>query len=501
MATQVDKFMAGFSSEGITFDDVTLATRPSKVLPEEANLETRLTRNIRGMPFWSAAMDTVTQSDMCIAMALNGGIGVLHKNLSVENQVKELESVKHYLNGLNTSPISVRDNQTIADVKKKETEYKGRFSTFVVLDSQDRFVGLTERSKRKFAKSDDENVEKYTVKNLITAPVGTTINQAYKIMEKNQVSKLVLLDKSRKVKGMYCWTDVIGIVSGINSEYNRDDTGKLRCAAAIGVKDYERAEALLEKGLDIVVVDSAHGGHTGVVNTIKGLKKLKSKYDFDIVGGNVASGECTRDLINAGADAVKVGVGPGSICTTRVVCGVGIPQISAVYDSFQVARKRDVPLIADGGIRYSGDVSKVLAVGAESVMLGSILAGTDESPGEKIMLEGRQYVVYRGMGSIGAMKDKGGIGSKDRYMQKNVDDSKLVPQGIEGLVPYAGSVNSVLHQYIGGLQQTMGYIGAGKISDIRKRAVLIRVSPAGVAEAHPHDIKITKEAPNYSGRK
>ena len=320
-------------------------------------------------------------------------------------------------------------------------------------------------------------------------------------MLKKQVEKLVLLDKDQKVKGLYCWDDIDDIVSGTNQEYNRDSNGKLRCAAAIGAKDFERAEALLEKGVDVLVVDSAHGGHAGIVETVKELRKFKSRYDFDIVGGNVASGECTADLIKAGADAIKVGVGPGSICTTRVVCGVGIPQITAVYNSYRVARKKGIPIIADGGIRHSGDVPKALAAGAESVMLGGVLAGTEESPGEKIILDGRKYVIYRGMGSMGAMRAKHGEGSKSRYMQKNVDDSELVPQGIEGMVPYSGNVKSVLHQYFGGLKQTMGYLGAKNIPEILERAIFHRVSTAGVAEAHPHDIKITKEAPNYSGRK
>jgi IMP dehydrogenase len=394
-----------------------------------------------------------------------------------------------------TSPIFVQDGATISDVKKKEREYKNRFSTFVVLDNQGTFVGLTAKKEREFAESDREKVAKYLIPNLVTAPADTTINQAYKIMQKNKVSKLVLLNRERKVKGMYCWDDVKDIVRGLNPEWNRDRNGKLRCAAAIGAMKYETAEALLEKGVDILVVDSAHGGHRDIVKTVKELRRLKSRYSFDIVAGNVASGECTADLVNAGADAVKIGVGPGSICTTRVVCGVGIPQITAVYDSFQAARKKDVPLIADGGIRHSGDVPKALAAGAESVMLGSVLAGTDESPGEKIILEGRQYVVYRGMGSIGAMRE--GAGAKSRYLQEGVKDEDLVPQGIEGLVPYAGAVSSVLHQYLGGLQQAMGYIGAKTIPEIRKRAIFHRVSSAGVAEAHPHDIKITKESPNY----
>lgn len=498
--TQIDRFMLKRGDEGITFDDVTLNTRPSAILPEQANLETRLTRNIRGMPFWSAAMDTVTESKMCIAMALKGGIGVIHKNLSREEQARELDIVKHYLNGLITSPISLRDNATIGDVKVKEAEYQGRFSTFVVLDGQGRFVGLTAKKERGFAETENEKVTKYLIPSLITAKEGTTINQAYKIMQREKVSKLVLLDRKGKVAGMYCWEDIKSIVKGTNQEYNRDRNGKLRCAAAIGMADYERAEALLEKGVDILVVDSAHGGHVGIISTIRELKRLKSKYEFDIVGGNVASGECAQDLIRAGVDAVKVGVGPGSICTTRVVCGVGIPQISAVYDSYLAARKKDIPIIADGGIRHSGDVPKVLAVGAESVMLGGVLAATEESPGEKIIYEGRKYVIYRGMGSIGAMKDKQGGGSKDRYMQKNVDNSKLVPQGIEGMVPYVGEVNDVLDQYTGGLRHTMGYIGAGTIPEIRESAIFHRVSPAGVAEAHPHNIKITKEAPNYRGK-
>ena len=498
----LDKFMAQFPFEGLTFDDVTLETRPSNILPDFTDLETRLTRNIRGMPFWSAAMDTVTESTMCIAMALKGGIGVIHKNLTIEEQAEKVDIAKHYLNGLINSPISVKASETIAVVRAKEAEYKNRFFTFIVLDDEDRFVGLTTRSRRKFARKNlDAKVGKYTIKEIITAPEGTTIHQAHRIMLKKQVEKLVLLDKDQKVKGLYCWDDIDDIVSGTNQEYNRDSNGKLRCAAAIGAKDFERAEALLEKGVDVLVVDSAHGGHAGIVETVKELRKFKSRYDFDIVGGNVASGECTADLIKAGADAIKVGVGPGSICTTRVVCGVGIPQITAVYNSYRVARKKGIPIIADGGIRHSGDVPKALAAGAESVMLGGVLAGTEESPGEKIILDGRKYVIYRGMGSMGAMRAKHGEGSKSRYMQKNVDDSELVPQGIEGMVPYSGNVKSVLHQYFGGLKQTMGYLGAKNIPEILERAIFHRVSTAGVAEAHPHDIKITKEAPNYSGRK
>jgi len=500
--TQVDNFMRNLSDEGITFDDVTLQTRPSRILPEQANLVTRLTRNIEGAPFWSAGMDTVTESRMSIAMALEGGIGVLHKNLSIEEQVHKLDTVKHYLNGLITSPIFVQKSAKIADVKAMEAEYRNRFSTFVILDKEGKFVGLTAKGERDFAESDGEKVTKYMIPHLVTASIGTTIREAYKIMKKNKAKKLVLLDKHEKVQGMYCWDDIKDIVRGTHHEYNRDSRGKLRCAAAIGNGDYERAEALLEKEVDILVVDSAHGGHMGITNMVKWLKKMQTRYDFDIVAGNVASGECAGDLIRAGADAIKVGVGPGSICTTRVVCGVGIPQISAVYDTWRVARKHDIPVIADGGIKHSGDVPKAIAAGADSVMLGGVLAATEESPGEKIIQDGRQYVVYRGMASIGAMKSKHGQGSKGRYnISKDTKDEDLVPQGIEGVVPYAGTVHKVMHQYLGGLQQTMGYIGARTISEIRKRAKFIRVSPAGVAEAHPHDIKITKEAPNYSGKK
>ncbi len=500
--TQIDKFMALFPGEGLTFDDVTINTRPSDILPEQANLETRLTRNIRGMPFWSAAMDTVTEYLMAIEMAKLGGLGVIHKNFTSEEQAKQVGKVKHHLHGLIRTPICFRQNDTVEYILKRRQEKGYNFNSFPITDNSGKLVGIITGDDFDFCEDNSVKVQEIMTREVVTAKKGTDIETAYRKMKgKPRRKVLPLVDNHGHVAGMYLWSDIKRILLKSHSSYNVDSEGQLRVAAAISPKDYERAEALLAEGADILVVDCAHGGHKDVVKTVKELRHFKKRYDFDIVGGNVASGECALELIKAGVDAVKAGVGPGSICTTRVVCGVGVPQITAVYDCFREARKKDIPTIADGGIRHSGDVPKALASGAESVMLGGVLAGTEESPGEKIIHEGRQYVVYRGMGSLGAMRSKQGSGSKERYLQKNVSDEELVPQGIEGIVPFAGSVSAVLHQYIGGLQQTMGYIGARTIPEIRKRGIFTRVSAAGAAEAHPHDVKITKEAPNYSGKK
>jgi len=496
--TYLDKFMAAFPFEALTFDDVTIEVLPSKILPDEANLETRLTRNIRGMPFWSAAMDTVTEFKMAIEMAKLGGIGVIHKNLSIEQQAKQVGKVKHHLHGLIRTPVCFQETDTVEHILNTRIEKDYAFHSFPIVDANKRLVGLITGDDFDFCEDNSVQVREIMTREVETAKIGTNINEAYKKMRERPRRKVLpLVDENGCIAGMYSWDDVKRIFLKSHKGYNVDKNNQLRVAAAIGAKDYARAEALLAEGTDILVVDSAHGGHRDIVNTIIELQNFKKRYGFDIVGGNVAGRECARELAEAGVDAIKVGIGPGSICTTRVVCGVGIPQIKAVYESFQEAKQKDIPIIADGGIKYSGDVPKIIIAGADSVMLGGVLAGTDESPGEKITQEGRQYVVYRGMGSLEAMRDKQGAGSKDRYMQKDTNAEDLVPQGITGVVPYAGSLRAVLNQYFGGFKQTMGYVGAGTILELKSRGRLVRVTSAGTREAHPHEVKITREAPNY----
>ena len=498
----LDKFMKEFSFEGLTFDDVTLKTLPSQILPEDSNLETRLTRNITGMPFWSAAMDTVTEYAMAIEMAKLGGIGVIHKNLSIDEQAKQVGKVKHHLHGLIRTPVCFQETDSVEYILTRREEKGYAFHSFPIINNEGKLVGIITKDDFDFCEDNSVQVKEIMTREVETAKIGTDTHDAYKKMKERPRRKVLpLVDENGVVTGMYIWSDVKRILFKSQKGYNVDKNSQLRVAAAIGAKDYARAEALAREGVDVLVVDSAHGGHSDIIKTIKELQHLKKRYDFDIVGGNVAGKECARDLVLAGVDAIKVGVGPGSICTTRVVCGVGIPQITAVYESYQEAKKRNIPVISDGGIRHSGDVPKVLVAGAETVMLGGVLAGTDESPGEKIIHEGRKYVIYRGMGSIGAMRDKQGAGSRERYMQKDTNENDLVPQGIEGIVPYVGNVISVLHQYFGGLRQTMGYVGARTISELKRRGKFLHVSSAGIREAHPHDVKITKEAPNYSGKR
>jgi IMP dehydrogenase len=488
----LDRFMAQFPHEALTFDDVSLVTQYADFLPEQANLETRLTRNIKGRsPFFSAAMDTVTEYRTAIAMALMGGVGVIHKNLTIDEQAKQVEILKHFLHGLVTSPISVYLDQPVDQAR--ELLKKHHFSTLVVLDRDGKFAGLITKKDTYFARTPNCLVKDFMDKGVPTFPDGLSLQDAYRTMMDRRLHKLVLVDADNKVKGLYCSDDVMDLVENKRPDCLRDSRNRLVCAAAIGVNDYERAEVLLKKHTDIIVVDSAHGYTKGVIDTVRNLiSNFRSRYNFDIVAGNVVSREAASALVEAGVDAVKVGVGPGSICTTRVVCGVGIPQITAIYEAKMGAG--EVPVIADGGIKNSGDVPKAIVAGADSVMMGSVLAGTDESPGEKIIHQGRQYVVYRGMGSLSAMKDRG---ARERYQQVNVREEDLVPQGIEGIVPYAGNLRKVLIQFVGGLRSSMGYQGARTIQELQEKGRFVRVTPAGVAEAHPHDVTITKEAPNY----
>jgi IMP dehydrogenase len=485
--------MKQFPYEGLTFDDVTLVTRYADFLPDDTSLVTRLTSRVSlNIPFVSAAMDTVTEANMATAMAMLGGIGVIHKNLPDDVQAQQVRRVKHYLNGLIMKPVVFRVTDTLDYLREYRQSNNISFSGFPILDEQDRVVGIVTSGDLKFARRTDTLVSDVMVRKVITGAADTTLEQAYTIMTENKIGKLPLVDKENRLVGLYAFTDVQALVNNVQPLYTRDSRYRLRVAAAVSAGDYARTEKLAAQEVDVIVVDSAHGHSKGICDMVTWISKHYP--EIDIIGGNVATAEGAVALRDAGAHAVKVGIGPGSICTTRVVCGVGIPQITAVYKAAE-ALEGSIPVIADGGIRLSGDVPKALVAGADTVMLGSILAGTEESPGEKIIHEGRHYVVYRGMGSLAAMKE--GKGSRQRYGQDNVKEDDLVPQGIEGIVPLAGSVKKMMTQFCGGLRSTLGYCGSRTISELKRDGILYRVSNAGVREAHPHDVKIIKEAPNY----
>ncbi|MBA4386373.1 MAG: IMP dehydrogenase [Verrucomicrobia bacterium] len=484
--------MDQFPHVGLTFDDVSLVTQYADFLPEDADISSRLTTRIRvNMPFVSAAMDTVTERDMAIAMAMLGGIGIIHKNLPASVQAKHVSRVKHHLNGLIGDPVVFRSTDTLETIRKEKERRGFSFSGFPILDANDYLVGILTSTDIKYSRDANAKVADVMTSQVMTAPQGTTLEKAYDVMMKHKIGKLPLI-KNGKLTGLYSFSDVKTLVEHVKPMYNRDEKYRLRVGAAVSQGDHERAGALAERDVDVIVVDSAHGHTKGIIDMVKWLRKHYPQ--IDVIAGNVCTGEGALALRKAGAHAVKVGVGPGSICTTRVVCGVGIPQISAVYAAAK-ALKGTIPVIADGGIRNSGDVPKIIVAGADTVMLGSILAGTEESPGEKIIHQGRQYVTYRGMGSLAAMRE--GKGSRERYAQANVSDDDLVPQGIEGIVPYAGTVARVMTQFCGGLRSSLGYNGCRTILELKRSGRLVRVTSAGVAEAHPHDIKITKDAPNY----
>ena len=491
--SQVAAFMKQFPYEGLTFDDVTLVTRYADFLPDETTLSTRFTSRITlNSPLVSAAMDTVTEAGMATAMALLGGIGVIHKNLPPEAQAQHVRRVKHYLNGLIMKPVCFRANDTLTYIRDYREEHHLSFSGFPILDDQDRLAGIVTSSDIRFAKKTATRAADVMTTHVMTAVPGTSLEQAYTIMMENKIGKLPLVDKEGRLVGLYSFTDVLELVENAQPLYTRDNHYQLRVAAAVSAGDHDRMALLAEEGVDVVVVDSAHGHSKGILDMVAWINAHYP--DVDVVGGNVATADGALALMKAGAHAVKVGIGPGSICTTRVVCGVGIPQITAVYQAAQ-ALGDAIPVIADGGVRHSGDVPKALVAGADTVMLGSILAGTEESPGEKIIHEGRHYVVYRGMGSLAAMKE--GKGSRQRYGQDNVKEDDLVPQGIEGIVPLAGSVKKIMTQFCGGLRSALGYCGARSIAELKREGHFYRVTNAGVREAHPHDVKIIKEAPNY----
>ena len=492
----LDAFMKTFPFEGLTYDDVTLVTQYADFLPDDASLETKLTsRQKMKVPFISAAMDTVTEAPMAIAMALAGGIGVIHKNLEEDAQAAEVAKVKNYLNGLIAKPVCFHANDDIAFLRAEKRRLGLTFNGFPVLDDEDRLVGMISGADMRYAPMDAAKLRDVMQKDPITAKPGTSLKKAYDIMRAHKMGKLPLVDKAGHVVGLYSFTDVQRLVENKNPSYNCDEQFRLRVSASVsgGKGDLTRMEKLAEAGVDVVVVDSAHGHSKGIMEMTKYIVKNFPK--VDVIAGNIATGEAAAALAKCGAHAVKVGIGPGSICTTRVVCGVGIPQLTAVYSAAKALRGSGVAVIADGGIKLSGDVPKALAAGADSVMLGSVLAGTEESPGEKIYANGRKYVVYRGMGSMAALKN--GKGSRARYFQDNEDEDSLVPQGIEGMVPYSGHVSSIMTQFCGGLRASLGYCGTKTVAELQARGKFYRVTAAGQREARPHDITITKEAPNY----
>jgi IMP dehydrogenase len=492
----IDDFMAAFKYEGLTFDDISLITQFADFAPEQADVSSYFSRNVKlNIPFVSAAMDTVTESEMAIAIARLGGIGVIHKNLSIEQQAHEVKKVKLYLNGMIKLPVVFRADQTVAEMLKEKKIKKYSFSGFPIVDDNNKLVGIITARDIKFLTSYNLRIGDVMTKALVTAKDGLSIRNAYKTMLEKKVGKLPTVDADGRLTGLFSFQDVKTLIDKEEPDYNRDTQHQLRVAAAIGPYDEERAAALLSAGADALVIDTAHGHSKNVIETIKLLKKTYGS-KIDIVAGNVATAEAGLALAEAGADGIKVGIGPGSICTTRVVAGVGIPQVSAVYQ-VKKAVGPSIPVIADGGIKQSGDVAKAIAVGSSCVMMGSVLAGTSESTGEVTLHHGRRYVVYRGMGSLEAMKT--GKASRERYGQSEVnDEKKLVPQGIEGLVPFRGPVSDVIHQFVGGLKYACGYCGVKTIEEFHKKAKLIRVTSAGLREAHPHDVIMAKDAPNYT---
>ena len=478
-----------FEKTGLTFDDVLLIPAESDMLPADIDLHTRLTRKITlNIPVMSAAMDTVTESRMAIALAREGGIGIIHKNMSIGAQAEQVDMVKRSENGVITNPFWLGPGHTLAEADELMAKY--RISGVPICDNG-KLIGIITNRDMKFETDMSQLIDHVMTKdNLVTAPEGTTLQEAREILRKHKIEKLPIVDKDFHLKGLITIKDIDKAQVYPNSA--RDEKGRLRVGAAIGVTAdvLDRVAALVEAGADVLCLDSAHGHSHNILDCVTRIKSLYP--DVQLIAGNVATAEGTRALIKAGADCVKIGIGPGSICTTRVVAGIGVPQITAVFDAAQVAAEYDVPIIADGGIKYSGDIAKAIAAGGNVVMLGSLLAGCEESPGDTEVYQGRQFKVYRGMGSLGAMSN----GSKDRYFQQN--NKKLVPEGVEGRVPYKGPVSETIYQMMGGLRAGMGYCGCGTIEELRTKAKFTRITAAGLRESHPHDIYITKEAPNYT---
>ena len=481
-----------FAKEGLTFDDVLLVPAESRVLPNDVSTRTRLTRSIElSIPVVSAAMDTVTEARLAIALAREGGIGILHRNLSIEDQVAEVDKVKRSESGMIVEPVTLPPDALVREAVELMARYK--VSGVPITDGGGILVGILTNRDLRFEDDVEQPVSALmTSRNLVTAPVGTTLGEAEEILHRNKIEKLPVVDADGRLRGLITVKDIQKRIEYPHA--TKDEQGRLRAGAAVGVGPdaVERAQALVAAGVDLLVVDTAHGHSAGVLEMVT---KIKGVSDVEVIAGNIATAEAARALIDAGAEAIKVGIGPGSICTTRVVAGVGVPQVTAIYDCAEIAAAEGIPVIGDGGMTSSGDIAKAIAAGADTVMLGSLLAGVEEAPGEVILSQGERFKEYRGMGSLGAMKARSY--SKDRYFQGDVEDvEKLIPEGIEGRVAYKGPLGPILHQLIGGLQQAMGYCGAATIADM-KQARFVRITGAGLRESHPHDVTITKEAPNY----
>lgn len=485
-----DLYSSRFVGEGLTFDDVLLVPAESDILPADVELGTWLTNKIRlNVPVMSAAMDTVTEYRMAIAVAREGGIGVIHKNMSIEHQAEQVDLVKRSENGVITNPFYLSSGDTLGDADALMAKF--RISGVPIVDENGKLIGIITNRDMKFETDMSRRIDEVMTKTgLVTGLVGTTLDEAKAILQKNRIEKLPIVDKDYKLRGLITIKDIEKVLKYPNSA--KDASGRLLCAAAIGVTNdvLDRTGALIDAGVDVLVLDSAHGHSANIMRTVE---KVKAKYpDAQLVAGNVATAEATEALIKAGADCVKVGIGAGSICTTRIVAGIGMPQVSAVLQCAEMGDKYGIPVVSDGGIKYSGDIVKALAAGAKTVMLGSMLAGCEEAPGDTEVFQGRQFKVYRGMGSMGAMT----CGSRDRYFQQN--NKKLVPEGVEGRVPFRGPVSETIYQMMGGLRSGMGYVGAHNIEQLRTQSKFVRITSAGLKESHPHDIYITKEAPNYT---
>jgi IMP dehydrogenase len=481
--------------EALTFDDILLIPARSMVLPRDVDLSSYLTRDIKlNIPFLSAAMDTVTESDMAIAMAAQGGIGVVHKNLSIERQAEEIDKVKRSESGMIHNPITMMSNGLVKDALDLMTKY--RISGIPIVNEADKLIGILTNRDLRFELDVNKPVNEFmTDENLITAPVGTTLEQAEHMLQKYRIEKLPVVDKNGILKGLITFKDISKKKKYPNA--CKDDLGRLRVAGAVGiaVDTMDRVSALVHANADVIIVDTAHGHSEGVLKTVKAIRKEYP--ELQLIAGNIVTKEAAFDLVDCGVNAVKVGIGAGSICTTRVIAGVGVPQISAVMEVAEALKGKGIPVIADGGVKQTGDIAKALAAGADTVMFGGMLAGVDETPGEKVLFEGRSFKVYRGMGSLGAMKE----GSKDRYFQDAEDDiKKLVPEGVEGRVPYKGPLADTVFQFIGGLRAAMGYCGTKDINDLKNNAKFVKISNAGLRESHPHDVIIMQESPNYQSK-